>query len=175
MTPSASLVSKDAVRIVVWFSKYHHILALLAGVLRIVHPEQFDLGYQALYKLRVSPNDVKDIEYVSLILEAWALPFTGAAILVNRETHSHRDLDAPQQGFDLCATLGTYTLGEFRLPDLQTTLFYPPGTTVLLLARTLKHEVPHVDGERAAIVLFNKDSVLEGIKLDTAPWPASLR
>ena len=148
-----------------WFVENQESLAVLAGVLRILHPEQYHIGFRALHGLLEKPEWLSNPSHISDLLRAWALPFTGAAVLVNRETLPHRDKDAPLCGFDLCATLGDYNDGYIVIPDLHTHLAYQPGTVIFLLARTLVHEVAHVNGGRAAIVLFNKDPVQEGLRL----------
>lgn len=67
--------------------------------------------------------------------------------------------------------MGTYSAGWFNIPDLRTSLAYCPGAAVLLLAKTFAHEVPHVDGERAAIILFNKDPIYEALGISSIPTP----
>ncbi|TFK59876.1 hypothetical protein BDN72DRAFT_780138, partial [Pluteus cervinus] len=166
---SLSAQSPSSVPVIQWFSKHLDILAVLCGVIQIIHPEQYSRGLETLLGLISNPQLLSNPEYIIPLLNEWCLPFTGIAILVNRQSEVHRDRDAPLMGFDICTTMGFYLAGWFNLPDLKTSLAYPPGAAVFLLAKTFNHEVPHVDGERAAIILFNKDPIQEALRLPSIP------
>lgn len=158
-----------------WFQSIYPILAVLSGVLKIVHPEQYALGMSLLEELPQHPQHLSNPEFMLDLLARWALPFSGMAVLVNRSTAAHRDKGGFSTFFDLCTTFGHYSSVPFKLPQVRTTLSYSPGCSIILLAKIFIHEVPAIPADRVALILFTKDHIAETLKLSPCGWPAPVQ
>lgn len=139
---------------------------MVAGMLKIVHPAQYQAGISIIQRMIDSPDLLSKPDVMLPLLQHWGLPFTALSVIVNRLTPAHLDDGNRRNWFDICLSLGNYKNCWFRLPDLQIALFYPPGTAVVILAAMIRHEVPQFTGERVVFVLLSKESVHRALQTD---------
>lgn len=104
-----------------------HILAVLSGVLLLVHPDQYRVSIRALRLLSTNSDLLSNPDIMRIYLEEWALPFTGLAVLVNRSTAPHRDMGGNRSAYDICVSVGNYDQACFSMPDIRTKVVYNSG------------------------------------------------
>jgi hypothetical protein len=89
-------------------------------------------------------------------------PFTGKAILVNKRTLLHRDLNDVKHGLAIMCVYGKFIGGEFCLPDLGIKVRYQPGDLIVFRSYMLNHFIASWSGDfRYTTVYFNSASVFE--------------
>ncbi|TFK59267.1 hypothetical protein BDN72DRAFT_780976, partial [Pluteus cervinus] len=170
LSASSSFRDRTGDQAFIWFSHHIELLAVLSGVLRIVHPEQYHLGDMALDRILGRTERITDIDLVHTLIKEWGIPFTCLSVIVNRSTPPHRDQGGRTSWFDTCATFGNYTSGWFEMPDFRIRCFYVPGCVVMLLSKMITHQVDAVHGDRAAFLLFSKNAVHHGLVLPPDNW-----
>lgn len=153
-----------------WLSEVMIFSALMGGVLRIMHPDLYAAGIQALVELAGSPELVKEGNDVLPILAVWSLPFSSYSIISNRKTPVHRDNSSRPAWYDMLVTLGAYEDGDLRLPGIGLTFDYRPGSVVALGGKLLKHEVPEVEGNRVCLAYYMRDKVHERLQIPAPGW-----
>lgn len=96
------------------------------------------------------------------ILQAWTSPFTGVAVVNNRQTPVHRDHGGFRESMDILASVGPYQGGQIDFPSLNLSFAYPPGTLVGLTGRLIPHGAS-ADGERCCFAYYLKQAVVERV------------
>jgi hypothetical protein len=96
--------------------------------------------------------------------EAW----THRALLFNLNTHIHRDLNDDVHGFAAITVFGSFTGGNFVIPELRIKFPFQPGDVIFLKGQMLAHfvtpwEKKGEDGERFSIVHFNHQKVADWV------------
>ena len=109
---------------------------LLGGVLGVLQPDLFDIGY-ACYEEIINNSDdiVKNVSHLAPALECWSIPVNAMSIISNRQTGLHRDILGRYQCLDLLLALGNYENGRFEVPGLGLRLAYDAGTVIAMCAR----------------------------------------
>ncbi|KAG1887529.1 uncharacterized protein F5891DRAFT_966850 [Suillus fuscotomentosus] len=92
-------------------------------------------------------------------LQHWTSVYTGAAIMCNRKSPSHRDPKCPPEGFDILTCIGGYDHGVMQLTNLGIELAYDPGVMVSYSGRLVRHGVQVAEGDRIVWAWFMRDSV----------------
>ncbi|THH05567.1 hypothetical protein EW146_g9870 [Bondarzewia mesenterica] len=116
--------------------------AILSGILRIIHPEQYFAGIECIKKL----DDITDI---------------GELV---------RYGNSRAEWYDLLATIGPYKKGIFELPGIGVSFQYNSGTVVALCGQVLTHSVSDVDGKRVCFAWFMRDNVHEWLGIRAGGW-----
>ena len=165
---SASL--KPATGMRDWLQEVVLFSALTGGLLRVMHPELYTAGIQALGLLAAAPEHVKEGDDVLAILEVWSSPFSSYSIISNRTTPVHRDNTSRPAWYDMLVTLGTYEDGIFGLPGVGLSFRYGPGSVVALCGKLLKHEVPEVKGDRVCFAFYMRDKVHDRLHIPAPGW-----
>lgn len=113
-----------------------------------------------LQALKDKPESLREPEYLSVILDVWCCPFSGVAVMCNRETPRHRDPNGRDNWYDLLFTMGTYDNLDLLLPGLNSAFCYTPGTVVALCGRVLSHEAKSIiSGDRVCYAWFMREDV----------------
>ncbi|KAG1798400.1 hypothetical protein EV424DRAFT_1546255 [Suillus variegatus] len=92
-------------------------------------------------------------------LQHWTSVYTGAAVMCNRQSPSHRDPKCPPEGFDILTCIGGYGHGIMQLTNLGIELAYDPGVMVSYSGRLVRHGVQVAEGDRIVWAWFMRDSV----------------
>jgi hypothetical protein len=136
------------------------VMALMGGILSIIHPYLFKRGMDVWKAAHDYPWNFRNGERVEQILKIWATPFTAMSLISNRETPLHRDLKGGRNFFDAILTFGNYEEGRFQIPEAGLRFRYESGTVVFLESRSLEHGASPVLGERCCMVLFFRPLML---------------
>ncbi|TFY52108.1 hypothetical protein EVJ58_g10194, partial [Rhodofomes roseus] len=126
--------------------------ALMAAILSVIHPEQFQIGVRAHQTLG-------NAEPLREVLAHWPSCFTALQVINNRVSPLHTDPGAPYPAFDVIASIGDYTGGHIILPTLPVDFQQPPGSVLAFCARMLPHSVEKFVGDRISFAWFMKDRV----------------
>lgn len=117
-------------------------------ILQIADPQGYEQHVQLL-------DALKQKAYMRALTAIDKLLWVGRSLIFNRETPGHYDGRDMPQAWTPLVTLGNTTGGDLRLYDLQTDLFYEPGTIVFVRGGALKHGVQPFQGtQRIAIAHF---------------------
>lgn len=132
-------------------------------VLRLFAPEVHAHMQQVREKVLLYPRSAQVLEFATSL-------FTSIAILVNRTTGSHYDRNCHPDMWDAILTGGSFSGGQFSLPEVGVTITYEPGTLLLFHGNLYKHEVGQWTGKtRRCIALFQFRSVLAQLGMDDVP------
>ena len=142
--------------------------AIVAAIYAVIQPDLFESGLAIFEELADHAEELN--QSIGNALSAWATPFTGLSVILNRETITHRDIKGYRESFDLLLTIGHYTGGRFHLPGLGFSLLYDPGTVVALAGNVLQHGVCPVAGDRACLAYFWHRKVGERLGVKEPQW-----
>lgn len=156
-----------------WLQKSRLPFALIGGILSIIQPELFQSGQEAFRRLAADPHACNNPERLMDILATWYAPFSALAIISNRSTPLHRDSGGRPEWFDFMLALGNYDNGRFAVPALGYTFKYNPGTLIALSGKIFRHgaECP---GDRACIIFYMRDNVLNRLGIGAGSWPQAI-
>ena len=101
--------------------------ALLSGALAIMHPDLYAAGRSALINIHArlqQSDDPTSMEQQDMaqVLSWWASVYSGASVMVNRNSPQHRDTNSCPQSFDLLASIGNYEGVSIDLPTIGSSL-----------------------------------------------------
>ncbi|KAJ3526410.1 hypothetical protein NMY22_g10176 [Coprinellus aureogranulatus] len=133
--------------------------ALIGALLAIVHPELFEMQVDVMARLKNGEIAVKHDDAMAKVLEYWSSPFTGFALISNRETPFHRDTLGGRLLYDVVATFGRYRGGRFAVPLFGSRFAYGPGTVFVLPGFLFEHGASRVTGDRVCFANFFKPNV----------------
>jgi len=152
-----------------WLQKCSLPFALIGGILSVVQPELFDSGQEAFRRLAADPNSCDDPQRLKEILTTWYAPFSALAVISNRSTPLHRDVGGRAEWLDFMLALGNYDNGRFAVPAFGYTFKYNPGTLIALSGKIFRHgaECP---GDRACIVFYMRDNILNRLGICAGSW-----
>ena len=149
-----------ASHVVEWLNTNIRFLFIMTAVLAVVHPHQYNAGFEMLTNMRCHPNMLREPDALLRVLSAWHFPFTGVSIICNRQTPAHRDAQANPYWYDVLATLGSYEDLDFHLTGLGLSFSYRPGTVVALCGKILCHAAEKIQqGDRVCFAWFMRDDV----------------
>jgi hypothetical protein len=132
---------------------------LIGALLAIVHPDLFDIQMQVLEAVAREDFICKDRALMMQAFHHWTTPFSGFAIIANRETPMHRDLQGGKTLMDILSVFGEYTQGRLDVPLLHRRFMYNPGTAFVLPGGAFEHGASQTDGERICIASFLRPNV----------------
>lgn len=153
-----------------WLEEMSETSALFSAMLRIMHPDQYAAGREAVEELFTSPEKLADPEDTISLLPLWSSVFNGVSIISNRESPPHRDSKTRFEWFDILTTNGNYSDGWLNLPGLQLKLAYNPGTVVAFSGKLLLHEVKAVEGDRVCLAYYMRDCIHKFLGVGPAGW-----
>lgn len=111
---------------------------------------------QAKEKYNLIKNRMQDITTM----------FFGYAFMLNKQTENHCDANSSEYLVDALVTLGIYSGGKLRLPELGVQAAYGPRSLVILRGGIIKHGIGHFDGpHRICLAYFAHRSVLSHLNI----------
>jgi hypothetical protein len=146
-----------------WLSSIAESSLVLSSIIRVIHPELFEMGMQAMQAMQACGNLIE-------VLNLWYSIFNGVQVISNRETPIHRDNFTRSEWYDLLATVGPYHGAIFELPGLGIRLAYNSGTVIGLCGRVLQHGVSIADGERICLAYFMRQNIQRRLGTTMATW-----
>ena len=139
--------------------------ALCSAILRVVHPELYIAGREALVWAATLPA-------VSAALDTWPSVFAKLQIISNRQTPFHRDLSGEATWFELLISLGSYDRATMVLRNLGIEVAYTPGSAVALSSYLVHHGVSAVEPDRICYAWFMSRHLHDNHGLDNVEWMA---
>lgn len=126
--------------------------ALLSGIMRVVHPDQYK-ATRAVHKAIQSTENEG-------LLEAWgAVGFHATSIICNRETPLHRDPLTNFRCYDILSSIGHYTGARMSFPGLNAQIPNEPGTVVAVMGKTVWHGVEKAMGDRVCHAYYAREAL----------------
>lgn len=144
--------------------------AQLGAILRVIHPDMYAAGRDAIVRLSENPDFVTRTEDLMNILRIWATPFSALSVISNRATPIHIDTGARPAWPDILLTVGSYRYAEMDLPTLGYRLEYRPNTIVAILSKAIPHGVQACQVDRVCIAMYMKDNVHSRLGVRPAQW-----
>ena len=136
--------------------------ALIGALLYLVHPELFHQQMGVLEELYGGSLKVGKRALMEEAFEGWSSPFTGFALIANRESALHRDKNGGKLLLDLLAAFGRYTGGRLDVPLLGR-FAYNPGTGFVLPGHLFQHGASKTEGERICMANFIRPNIGYGV------------
>lgn len=144
--------------------------AQIGAILRVIHPEMYAAGREAMVRLSNNPDVSNNHEDLETILRIWSTPFSALSVISNRATPIHIDGGARYPWPDILLTVGTYNYAEMDLPTLGYRLEYRPNTMVVILSKAIPHGVQKCEVDRVCIAMYMKDNVHSRLGVRPAQW-----
>lgn len=171
-SPSASLNSKNGNGGLELLNRLRETNALIGALLSLVNPRLYYMQYAVLDQFWQGHAQAKSQVLADKVFQSWSSPFTGVAVISNRETILHRNTQGGKLLFDVVSAFGKYSHGRFEVPLLGR-FSYNPGTTMVLPGYLLEHGAARTDGERICLASFMRPQVgcaaLAGYEEETPP------
>ncbi|KAG2366113.1 hypothetical protein BDR07DRAFT_1373825 [Suillus spraguei] len=133
------------------------LAAIASAALRVMHPQRYFAGLQALSHLRDKALS-KELPQMPETLQYWASVFNTLSIISNQETPNHRDHLSVPECFNILTTVGNYSNARMSMPSLQ------------LEFRIVRHGVDGVEGDRIAWAWYMRDSVHIYARVPSHGW-----
>lgn len=143
-----------------------HTNALIGAILAVVHPNLYGMQFDVLSRLNADAMTVNHSKTMQGVLPHWSTPFTGFALISNRESPFHRDTKGGKELYDLVASFGNYRGGRFEVPLFGSKFAYNPGSVFILPGFIFEHGASRVEGDRVCFANFFKPTVGYGAKAD---------
>lgn len=138
--------------------------AIVTGILRIMHPDLYRAGCEAMAQLLTNQPELFDL------IQRWGTPFTAVSVISNRITVPHRDTKSLMEYFDILTSVGpfTFTLMEFDGIGIQVKII--PGTIIGLCGWVLRHAVPKCREDRVIYAWYMRGAVHASQDVRPASW-----
>ena len=146
-----------------WLRAIQETSLLLSSIVRIIHPNLFWMGLEAMKKMQ-------DLEDLQEALELWTSIFNGVQVISNRETPIHRDFQSRPEWYDLLVTVGPYKDTVFELPGIGIRFAYNSSTVIGLSGKVLRHGVTETEGERICLAYYMRENVQRRLGTNLASW-----
>lgn len=146
-----------------WLESNSESAALLSGLLRIIHPELFQMAREAMVKLA-------DLEESDNLIKIWMSLFNGCQVMSNRETPVHRDNNSRSEWYDVLCSVGPYGSADLELTNAGLTFQYNTGVILAICGRILRHGVSKTDGDRICLAYYMRENVQRRLGSEPASW-----
>ena len=146
-----------------WLERSILSSAVLSGILRIMHPQQYRAGVEALQRLHHYPNAPSE-------LQRWPSIFNAITIISSRHCPMHRDTGGDFHMYDILASIGDYTSARMCLMPLGIQISNSPGTVVGYSGLAIRHGVAPADGPRVCHALYMRSSLQEYTGVRPCGW-----
>lgn len=141
--------------------------ALISGMLRIMHPEQYQMALQ-MFKTIGGEGEFA-------VMDLWPSVFSAVTVVANRRCPLHRDESGYFPWFDILASVGMYTKAPLELQPLGVQVYNGPGTVVAFSGSGIRHGVAAADGSRICYAFYMRESVQDFVGVRPAGWMSQER
>lgn len=128
--------------------------ALISGILRITHPDQYRMGYQTLRHLAEIPQ-------VASTLRRWPTVFHAITLICNRSSPLHRELKGNLSFFDLLVSVGDYRYAPLQLGPVGLQLPNTAGSIAAFSGKGFLHGAAMPDGPRVCHSFYMRKDLQE--------------
>lgn len=135
-----------------WMSEILEASAVISGMLRIMHPDQYRMARDMLW---VSRADTA----LQPVLAKWPSVFTAISIIANRISPLHREQHGDNRFFDILLSCGQYTVASIELQPLGFHIPNGPGTVIGCSGKAIRHGTAESDGTRICVAFYMRTSV----------------
>ncbi|KAI0070516.1 hypothetical protein K474DRAFT_1631723 [Panus rudis PR-1116 ss-1] len=139
--------------------------AIISGILRIIHPEQYRMAYEMRSELLRQ-------DHVASTLRRWPYIFSALSLISNRETPLHRDRSGRHEWYDILISVGNYARAEFQLSSLGFRTDNTPGTLLAFSGSAIRHGAGEADGDRACYALYMRAEMQSYTHVRPAGFPS---
>ena len=137
---------------------------LLAGVLRVIHPEQYHAGLAVMDRLSTLP-DIADV------VDVWPLPFNAMTCVFNRRAPPHLDTQGHPRMMDLLVNVGSRQEGaQMPVPTVGMTFRYRSGTGLSFSGRLCEHSMEVGEGDRCCLAYYMRGQVMRSVGVPIPGW-----
>ena len=137
--------------------------ALCSAILRVIHPELYRAGREALLRAAHEP-------LVRNAMEFWPSIFHSVHLIANRESTFHRDISGSPTWMELLVTLGTYDRATLVARNLGIQFAYSPGSIIALSSYLVHHGVAQVSSDRLCYAWFMNSDLTRNFNVPPVPW-----
>ncbi|KAK7680151.1 hypothetical protein QCA50_004714 [Cerrena zonata] len=121
-----------------WMRDMAEVGTLLSGVLRIMHPDQYRMGYEVM-------TGLMHYEQVNLALSTWPSVFNAATVISNRCCPMHRDNKGSFPLFDILISTGDYSNAPISILPVGIQFPNGPGSMCGFSGFGFRHGVAGAD------------------------------
>lgn len=133
---------------------------LVNSALFFLSPHLYHASKLAMDGIKIRARDGD--EFLVPMVQEWPSVYSGMAIIRNRTTRSHRDLNGGKNYYDALVSAGNHVGAYFKVHELGARFAYGPGTMILFFGRVLQHSVGKwVSGDRICLSHFIRKAVLK--------------
>lgn len=137
--------------------------AVISGIARIMHPEEYMMGWNMLRAASQDPM------FTSMINQ-WPSVFSAVSLVANRVCPYHREAKGDYRLFDILVSSGTYTFAPLQLQPLGFQIPNGPGTVVAFSGKAIRHGVGSADGHRICSAFYMRHSVQSYFRVRPCEW-----
>lgn len=137
--------------------------ALLSGILRIMHPDQYRMGYEVMQRL-LRCSQVFDV------LCQWPCIFNAITTISNRCSPMHRDTKGSFHLFDIVISTGQYHTAPFTIEPIGIQFPNTPGSICSLSGMAFQHGAAVADGARICHALYMRKSLQTFTNVRPPSW-----
>ncbi|KAK7680056.1 hypothetical protein QCA50_017002 [Cerrena zonata] len=148
---------------IMWCDEFFECGAILSGVLRIMHPDQYRMGYEVLKHL-------SSLQQVERALSRWPSIFNAITLISNRHCPMHRDNKGSFHLFDILVSTGSYSNAMFCCTPLGIQIGNTPGTIIGFSGTAFRHGVAQADGARVCHAFYMRGSLQEFSNVRPCSW-----
>ncbi|KAK7682188.1 hypothetical protein QCA50_014775 [Cerrena zonata] len=146
-----------------WCEEFFECGAIVSGLLRIMHPDQYRMGYEVLKHLASNAH-------VEEALQRWPSIFNAITLISNRHCPMHRDNKGTFHLFDILVTTGSYSTAPFCSLPLGIQVGNMPGTVLGFSGSAIRHGVAPADGARICHAFYMRGSLQEFSGVRPCTW-----
>ena len=138
--------------------------ALITGILRIIHPEMYLAGYDAMKKVAHKfPDFAHDIDQ-------WGHPFTAISAISNRQTPVHQDTKSRIPYYDILSSFSPFPDSRLEYTHHGIKAYMKPGGFAAFCGFVMPHKAMDCAGDRLCCAWYMRRSIHAAINAMPAPW-----
>ena len=132
--------------------QFREIGAILSGILRIMHPDQYRLAVETVAA-------ISSLQRVGSTLKSWPTIFSVITVVANRASPMHREQRGDFHLFDILLSVGSYTVAPITLQPLGIQMKNSPGTLCGVSGKFCRHGIGFADGARIGYALYMRPEI----------------
>ena len=137
--------------------------AIMSGILRIMHPDQYREALGVLEGLASVPQS-------AAALSQWPTVFHVISVISNRHSPLHRELQGSFAYFDLLVSVGDYTYAPLEVWPMGLQLPNGSGSICGVSGKAFLHGAAESDGARISHVFYLRKDLQEFLHVRPCSW-----
>ena len=147
-----------------YFTHMREMAILIAGILRIMHPDLYCIGYQSMENIKKKHPDLKEL------IQKWGHPFTAGSFISNQDTPLHRDRESRHPYYDFLTSVGPFPISVMQLHSVGFHCQIKPGGAVAFCGSVVVHEVRQLLGDRLCGAFYMRGCVHASTGIMPTGW-----